>query len=313
MAKQGKYRGVIPAVTVPFRADLSIDDEQLHGLVQWLVSQRRIAGLLMNGHTGEVFSLLPKERADVTRIAVKAAAGKCPIISAVVCEGIEEALEHAHAAKEAGATALDVMPPHHWLRFGFKPEHVIDYFDRIGDAVGLDLIVHTYPAWTKASYSSQLLADLSRLPHVKAFKIGTREMNKYARDIKALRDATPDAVLLTCHDEYLLASLVQRLDGALVGFASLIPGMIADMLDAVDRGDLKAAMDIQDRINPLKEVVYGAGEPTGDAHTRMKAAMVVAGLLTDGRVRPPFHAPSAEEMRAIRTAVQNANFASSGR
>jgi hypothetical protein len=34
-------------------------------------------------------------------------------------------------------------------------------------------------------------------------------MNKYTRDIKAIRAAAPQKVLLTCHDEYLLASLVQ--------------------------------------------------------------------------------------------------------
>jgi 4-hydroxy-tetrahydrodipicolinate synthase len=38
-------------------------------------------------------------------------------------------------------------------------------------------------------------------PHVQAFKIGTREMNKYTRDIKAIRAAAPQKVLLTCHDE----------------------------------------------------------------------------------------------------------------
>ena len=32
-------------------------------------------------------------------------------------------------------------------------------------------------------------------------------------------------------------------------------------------------MAIQAWINPLKNVVYGGGEPTGDAHARMKVAM----------------------------------------
>ena len=53
-------------------------------------------------------------------------------------------------------------------------------------------------------------------------------------------------------------------------------------------------------IDPLKDAVYGAGEPTGEAHGRMKAAM--AGCRRDpatATVRPPTHAPSAEEMAAI--------------
>jgi dihydrodipicolinate synthase/N-acetylneuraminate lyase len=82
----------------------------------------------------------------------------------VVCEGIRDAVEQAGWAREAGAQALDIMPPHHWLRFGFRPSHVIDYFTAVGEASGLPLIVHVYPAWTKASFSSELLAELARFP-----------------------------------------------------------------------------------------------------------------------------------------------------
>ena len=54
-------------------------------------------------------------------------------------------------------------------------------------------------------------------------KLGTREMNKYARDVRTIRQVSPEVTVLTCHDEYLLASMVQGVDGALVGFASFIP------------------------------------------------------------------------------------------
>jgi 4-hydroxy-tetrahydrodipicolinate synthase len=242
----------------------------------------------------------------VTRITAAAVDGRVPVISSIVCEGILDAAEQAQAARGAGASALDVMPPHHWLRFGFRPEHVIEYFTAIGEASDLPLVVHVYPAWTKASFPSELLAELAKLKHVHGFKIGTREMNKYARDLKEIRAVAPDKALLTCHDEYLLASMVQGVDGALVGFASLIPEMINDLLEAVERGDLKTAMSIQGQIDPLKEAVYGAGEPTGEAHACMKAAMAAAGIFDRGTVRPPTIAPSPEELTRIKAAVDSA-------
>jgi 4-hydroxy-tetrahydrodipicolinate synthase len=223
-----------------------------------------------------------------------------------VCEGIKDAVEQAHWAKDAGATGLDIMPPHHWLRFGFLPEHCIEYFNAIGEATGLPLIVHIYPAWTRGSYSTALLGQLAKLPHVAAFKMGEREMNKYARDIKEIREANATKALLTCHDEYLLATMVQGIDGALVGFASLVPGLIYDLLKAVKAGNLNEAMRVQGLITPLKDAVYGAGEPTGEAHGRMKAAMALAGILRDGTVRPPTQTPSAKELDAIRRALRHA-------
>ena len=79
----------------------------------------------------------------------------------------------------------------------------------------------------------------------------------------------PDAAVLTCHDEYLLASMVQGVDGGLLGFASFIPELILELVNAVHAGDLKRAMDCQARINPLKDIVYGMGEPTGDAQQQI--------------------------------------------
>ena len=299
------YRGIIPAIACPFTDDHRIDEPALRRLAGWLAEQRGIVALMTNGHTGEVFSLLPQERTEVTRIVADEVRGRIPVISSIVCEGIEDAKVHARMAREAGASGLDVMPPHHWLRFGYRPDHVRHYFDAIAET-GLDLIAHVYPAWTRASYSVAVMAELARHPAVQAFKVGQRDMNKYAADIAAVRAADPSKAILTCHDEYLLASMVQGVDGALVGFATFIPNLIADLWAAVQAGDLKRAMAIQAVITPLKDAVYGGGEPTGEAHARMKAGMWLAGVIDSPRVRPPTEAPTDAEMQALRAAVAQA-------
>jgi 4-hydroxy-tetrahydrodipicolinate synthase len=299
------YRGIIPAIACPFTPQHDIDEPALRRLAAWLAGQPGVVAVMTNGHTGEVFSLTPQERAEVTRIVADELAGKLPVISSIVCEGIRDAKEHARLARAAGAQALDVMPPHHWLRFGFRPAHVTDYFEAIAET-GLDLVAHVYPAWTRASYSSATLAELARLPYVQAFKVGQRDMNRYAADIKAIREADPAKAILTCHDEYLLATMVQGVDGALVGFATFIPGLINALWEAVKAGDLKRAMEVQALITPLKDAVYGGGEPTGEAHARMKAGMYLAGVIDAPTVRAPTEAPNEAELAALRAALANA-------
>jgi 4-hydroxy-tetrahydrodipicolinate synthase len=231
-----------------------------------------------------------------------------PVVSGICCEGITEAVEHAVMAREAGASALLLMPPHGWLRFGMtQPDNVVDYFTAVGKGSGLDIIVHIYPSWTRASYSFETLAALAKLPWVKSMKVGTRDMNKYARDLRTIKEADPSVTVLTCHDEYLLSTMVQGVDGALVGFASFIPQMIIDLYAAVQAGDLKKAADLQNNhINPLKDVVYGGGEPTGNAHARMKMAMYLAGILKSPAVQPPTKLPAGAELESIKNAVRNA-------
>jgi 4-hydroxy-tetrahydrodipicolinate synthase len=302
-----EYRGILPAMQLPFEQDLSIDEAELRRQADWLAGHKGIGGIVTNGHTGEVFALTAAQRAQATRIVADEVAGALPVVSGICCEGISEAVEQAGMARAAGASALLVMPPHQWLRFGMKqPDNVVDYVSAIGRGSELDIVVHVYPAWTRASYSFETLAALARLPWVKCVKLGTRDMNKYARDIRVIREADPSVTVLTCHDEYLLPSMVQGVDGALVGFASFVPQLIIDLYAAVCAGDLKRAMDIQGRINPLKDVVYGGGEPTGDAHARMKMAMYLAGILKSPRVQPPTCQPSGAELEAIKAALHQA-------
>src|SRR6516162_9375926 len=80
MSKINFFHGLIPAIAVPFRNDYSIDEAELRRFVAWLGQRPGITALMTNGHTGEVFSLTPRERAEVTRITADATKNICPVI-----------------------------------------------------------------------------------------------------------------------------------------------------------------------------------------------------------------------------------------
>jgi 4-hydroxy-tetrahydrodipicolinate synthase len=290
-------------MAIPFRDDYKLDEEGLAKFAGWLAAQRGVTALMTNGHTGEVGSLLPEERAEVTRIVADAVKPRVRVVSAVCAEGTFEAIEHARAAAHAGADTIDVMPCHMWLRFGVKEDAVYEYVKALGAESGLDVIVHVYPANTKVAYSTRLMVRLANLPHVKGFKMGQRDLGKYERDIRAIRADAPHVSLLNCMDEYLFPTFVHRMDGTLVGCASLIPELTNDLLDAMQADDLTRAREINDRIWPIKEAVYGTGEPSGDAHARMKEGMAIRGLFKRALARPPVLPPSAEEIAAMRAAL----------
>jgi len=304
MSERRAFHGVIPALAIPFREYYKLDEDGLDRFARWLAGCRGVTALMTNGHTGEVGSLLPEERALVTRIVADAVRGRARVISAVCSEGTFEAVEHARAAAHAGADAIDVMPCHMWLRFGVKEDAVYEYVKAIGAESGLDLIIHVYPASTKVAYSTRLMVRLATLPQVKGFKMGERDLGRYERDIRALRAETPDVALLNCMDEYLFPTFVHRMDGTLVGCASLIPELTYELMAAMEADDLTRARAINDRIWPVKEAVYGAGEPSGDAHARMKEGMAWRGIFRSALVRPPVLAPSAEEVAAMRAALE---------
>ena len=81
----------------------TIQPTALRKLASWLAGHDGVVAIMTNGHTGEVFSLTPSERAEVTRIVADELRGRMPVISSIVCEGLAEAAEHARAAQAAGA------------------------------------------------------------------------------------------------------------------------------------------------------------------------------------------------------------------
>lgn len=249
------WSGVYPAILCPFRDDYSIDEDGLRKYCEYLVSVEGIRGLVCNGHTGEIMSLLPRERAEVTRIVVDQVGDRVKVVSGVSAEGSFEAIEHAKQAKDSGADGILLMPPHHWLRFGRTSTTAVGYFEDVADAVDISIIIHQYPSWTKASYSLQEMLGIVKIPTVVSIKMGTREMSRYAFDYRHLKEVAPEITILTCHDEYLLTTLLVGSDGALVGFAGFVPELIVELAYAALSGDYKRARAVEEKVFPLKNIV----------------------------------------------------------
>lgn len=300
------WTGVFPAILCPFRADGGIDERGLCEYAAEVAAVDGVMGLVANGHTGEISSLLPEERAEVTRAVAETVGGEVKVVSGVSAEGSAEAVVHARAARDAGADAILLMPPHHWLRFGRKSETAVGFFQDVAEAVDIKIIVHQYPAWTRASYSLAEMLHLVKISEVASIKMGTRDMARWGHDYRELKKAAPKVSILSCHDEYLLATLLDGCDGALVGFAGLAPELIVELVVAALRGNLAAANRVQEKVRPLAKIIYRFGEPSGDAHQRMKAARWLLGKFPSPHVRRPLRALPAEEVDRIRRELNEA-------
>jgi 4-hydroxy-tetrahydrodipicolinate synthase len=302
------WAGVMPATLCPFRDDDSIDEEGLRAYGRYLASVPGITALVCNGHTGEVMSLRNRERALVTRILADEVGDKVKIVSGVCAEGSDEAIDQASAAKEVGADAILLMPPHHWLRFGRTTETALGFFQDVAEGAGIDIIVHQYPAWTKASYSLKEMLELVKMPRVVCIKMGTRDMARWGYDYRRLKAAAPRVSIVSCHDEYLLATLLDGCDGALVGFAGFVPELIVELVRTALAGDLKGAYAAQEKVRPLSQIVYRFGEPSSDAHQRMKCAMTLLGYFPSMRMRRPLRPLPPAEVERIRRELVESGF-----
>jgi len=308
MSGKWSWKNIFPAVCVPLNDDYSVNETEFRSYLRWLSGFEHIDGIVVNGHTGEITSFSPDERAAITRIAAEEVGDQVVVISGVSAEGTIEAMEHAQAAQEAGADGILLMPPHTWLRFGMKQDAVVKYFSDVASAIDIGIIIHLYPAGSKAFYPVETVLRLAQIPNVTTLKMGTRNSALYERDLRILRREAPDLTILTCQDEFIVASMLPYpgVDGALIGFGCAVPELITDAWRAVLAKDFRKIQEAQDRMFPLAEAIYGIGEPSGDAHARMKEMLKQRGLFSSALMRPPLLPLTEQEKARVTTALAEA-------
>ena len=304
--KKISWENIFPAISIPLNDDYSINEQELRDYVRWLADFDEIDGLVCNGHTGEITMFDRADRKRIVEIVADEVGDKVMIISGVSAEGTLEAIDHAKDVQDAGADGILLMPPHLWLRFGMKQASAISFFQRVAESIDIGIIIHLYPFGTKGFYPVETVLEMAKIPNVKALKMGTRHMGVYERDLRRLRKDAPDLKILTCMDEYLLTSMYPGVDGALIGFGNCIPELITEAWKAVKAQDWAKSRELQDKIFPMANAIYGFGEPTGEAHARMKEAIHQRGFFSSALMREPLMPLDPEEKEAVTNALKEA-------
>src|SRR4030095_15109727 len=83
-----------------------------------------------------------------------------------------------------------------------------------------------------------------------ALKNGVRNMRGWDTEIPVIRRERPNLQLLTCHDEYLLHTMFD-VDGALVGYGTLTPEPLIELIAAGKAKDYPKARAIQAGLLPV--------------------------------------------------------------
>jgi 4-hydroxy-tetrahydrodipicolinate synthase len=290
--------GVIPAVLLPFDADLAIDEASFRKHLSDVTATPGITGITINAHSTEVASCTFDEQRRVLEVAQAEIGDRTPIVNGIWADGSIEAARLARMATEGGASALLVFPPAPFT-LGQSPQMAIAHFKRIADATDLPLIVFQYPLATGQGYPKDTLLKMcEEVPTIRAIKDWINNVPHHEWHVRTLQSLPRPVNVLSTHSAWLLSSLVLSCNGLLSGSGSVIPDLQSQLFAAVQRNDLAAARALNDRIEPLMRVFYA--DPFVDMHNRMKEALVLLGRIPRAFVRPPLAKLSQAEIGRIR-------------
>jgi 4-hydroxy-tetrahydrodipicolinate synthase len=252
-----------------------------------------------------VSSLSREERRRALAVALDEVAGKVPLVAGVYSDGTQEAIGLGRDAKAAGAAGLLVFPPTIFMWGAqVKPDMVLRHFSALADAVDLPLIVFEYPPSSGIGYSPETLGELCKLPSVVGVKDWSNDIVAYEKNLRALRASGRPVAMLSSFTMSLMASFLLGADGCISGMGSVTADLQAELLAAVQAGDLARARAVNDRLAPLVSVFYAP--PFVDMHNRMKEALALLGRIPAAHVRPPLTPVSDDERQRIRLALRAA-------
>ena len=176
--------GIFPPVTTPFYPDGEVYYKKIESNVE-RYSRTPVAGIVVQGSTGEAILLSDQERRDVLKTAVAAAAPNKVMIAGTGVESAHETLRLTEYAAELGYDAAMVRTPHYYKK-QMLPANLLAFYRTVADRSALPIIIYNFPQATGYDIPAEVVIELAGHPNIAAIKESSGNLDK----VKAMVEGT---------------------------------------------------------------------------------------------------------------------------
>ena len=278
--------GMFAAIPTPFCRDNTINTDSLKAICEDIVSSG-MQGILVCGSTGEYSLMTADERKVAVKTVVDAVNGRTKVIAGCSCHYQSDTIAMVQAAEELGADMALILPPYYMQT---TEDGIYQYYKAICESIQtIGIVIYNYPFATGVELSVELIKKLSTLPHMAGVK-NTTEMEHTSKLIGAMKDNNTFGVI-NGFEHLVMGTLTSGGDGTMGIIHALAPNQMMTIYNAVQAGDLKTAMEMNDRMRTLYTLMEQ--EPCPGP---VKAALTMKGMEFGVPRRPLL--PASEEIKA---------------
>ena len=281
---------LVTAMVTPMTPDGELDPAGTRRVVDHLLSTGH-DGIVVNGTTGEAPTLTSAESIEMVEWVSAAAGERATIVAGVGSNDTRHAVEMARLAANAGADALLVMTP-----FYNRPTQagVLAHCRAIADATDLPVLLYDIPGRTGIPFASETLIALAQHPQIRGVKDAKGDLWAATH----VMDRT-DLQWFSGADELNLAHLAHGGTGIVSVVAHVAGRRYAQMIAAIDAGDLSSAQRIHRELVPIVDALM----TTSQGAIMAKAALVELGVIEHATVRLPYVESPPEHLDILRKAL----------
>ena len=215
--QQRDWTGVLPAITTPFNADLSVDHGALAAHVRWLVDSG-CRGIVALGSLGESNTLTADEKIEILATCRRSLPAKVPVVAGIAGLSTTECVALASRAAGVGCDGLMVLPAYVY-RGDWRETRA--HYSAVIDATELSCMLYNNPiAYGTDVVPAQVLelADMHENLHA------IKESSGDVRRVTALRARLGDRLaLLAGMDDMILESIPMGATGWIAGLVNALP------------------------------------------------------------------------------------------
>jgi 4-hydroxy-2-oxoglutarate aldolase len=185
--------GIFPPITTPFYPDGAVYYKKLESNVE-RYSRTPVAGIVVQGSTGEAILLSDTERRDVLKVAIAAAAPHKVMIAGTGLESAIETLRLTEYAAQLGYDAALVRTPH-FYRKQMLPTNLLAFYRMVADHSPLPIILYSVPTFTAYDLPAEIVIELANHPNIIAIKESSGNLEKVKTMVEGTRHVKRQATV----------------------------------------------------------------------------------------------------------------------
>lgn len=242
--QQKDWYGLFPAITTPFKPDLSVDYPALRRHVSWLLDSG-CRGVTLLGSLGESATLTMAEKIETIRQCKEELGSRAPIIAGISGTATADAVQLAQAAKSAGSDGLMVLP--HFLYPGDWRETEA-HISAVISATSLPCMLYNNPVAYGTDVTPSQIAELTKHTNFCAVK----ESSGDVRRVAAIRELMGDRLAIFAGlDDTIVECIYAGAVGWVAGLANALPAESVRLFDLASAGKTEEAWRLYKWFLPL--------------------------------------------------------------
>jgi 1-pyrroline-4-hydroxy-2-carboxylate deaminase len=239
------WKGVMPAITTCFDADLKVDAAFVEQHCRWMIESGCTA-IIPLGSLGEGATLEFDEKLVVIDACLRGTAGRAPVAPAISSLSTAGAVKLAKAAADRGCAGLMVLPP-----YVYKSEwrEMKAHVAAVIKATKLPCMLYNNPVSYGTDFLPEQIVELAQEnDNLRAVK----ESSTDVRRVTAIRALIGDRLQISAGvDDLIVEAIGVGAVGWVAGLVNALPRESVLLFDLAIRGEREKAMELYSWFLPL--------------------------------------------------------------